>query len=310
MTFRPRSSLAALALALTACSSGAATTSTSAPSTLTSASTTAPTSSAAASTSAAPATSSPSPPKTRWNKVVVLVMENRDETSIIGNPDAPYLNTLAKSGLNLTDMHGEAHPSEPNYIAMLSGSTQGLTDDSCPHTYRADDLAHQVAAAGYTFTGYSDGLPHAGATDCVVGDYARRHAPWVSFANVPASSNQPFTAFPTDYTTLPSLSYVIPNLQHDMHDGTVAEGDAWVREHLGGYVTWARAHGSLLLVTWDEDENTTANHIATFAVGAGVTASTWTKRADHYTLLATLEDAFGVPRLGKAASRSAIAPLG
>ena len=124
------------------------------------------------SVTSAPAASTPPPtvsprpphPAPRWQHVVVLVLENSDATSIIGNPQAPYLNEFARSGINLTDMHAETHPSQPNYVALLSGSTQGLTDDSCPHTFAADNLARNCAPPAYSFVGYSESLPQAGYT--------------------------------------------------------------------------------------------------------------------------------------------------
>lgn len=237
-------------------------------------------------------------------------MENRDSTSIIGNAEAPYLNQLAHAGLDLTDMHAETHPSQPNYVALFSGSTQGLTDDSCPHTFAADNLGQQLRAAGLSFVGYSEHLPHAGFTGCDAYPYARRHVPWVNFSDLPASVNQPLSALPSDYTALPTVAFVIPDVVSDMHDGTIAHGDAWVRQHLSAYATWARTNDSLLIVTWDENEGGGSNQIATMAVGDGIPSGTWTTRADHYSLLRTIEDTYGLPRLGKAASATPVAPLG
>jgi acid phosphatase len=242
--------------------------------------------------------------------VVIVIMENRNATSIIGNVQAPYLNELARSGLNLTDMHAETHPSQPNYVALLSGSTQGLTDDSCPHTFAADNLAHQLRAAGYSFVGYSEHLPHAGYTGCDAYPYARRHVPWVNFSDLPATVNQPLSAMPSDFGALPTVAFVIPDVVNDMHDGSIAQGDAWLREHLSPYVAWARTQHSLLIVTWDENEGAAGNRIATMAVGDGVAAGTWTPRADHYALLRTLEDVYRLPPLGKAAAATPVAPLG
>ena len=117
---------------------------------------------------------------------------------------------------------------------------------------------------------------------------------------MPASANRPLTAFPRSYASLPALSFVIPNLNHDMHDGSVASGDSWLRSHLGGYVTWARTHNSLLVVTWDEDDYSEANRILTIVAGAHVRATRYTARTDHYGLLRTLEALFGLPGIGAA----------
>jgi hypothetical protein len=234
--------------------------------------------------------------------VMVVIFENEDAQNIVGSSDAPYLTSLAESGATMTDAHGETHPSQPNYLALFSGSTQGVVDDSCPLTFSAPNLAAQLQAAGRTFVGYSEDLPNAGYTGCNAGDYARKHNPWVDFRDLPASVNQPYSALPADFAGLPTVSFVVPNLCNDMHDCGVATGDTWARAHLSGYVSWAQEHNSLLLVTFDEDNGSSANHIATFLTGAMVTAgATSDQRIDHYSLLRTLEDMYGLAPLGQAA---------
>jgi hypothetical protein len=230
------------------------------------------------------------------------MMENRSYSDVIGNPSAPFINSLAASGALFTQSFAVTHPSEPNYVALFSGSTQGLTDDSCPHTYRVPNLGSQLNAAGRTFIGYSDSLPSPGFTGCTAGAYARKHVPWIDFADLPASVNQPFTAFPADFTTLPSLSFVIPNLNHDMHDGTIGQGDAWLKQNLAGYAQWATAHNSVLVLTWDEDDGSEDNQIPTIIVGAHVKAGRYGEHVTHYRVLRTLESWFDVAPLGQAAA--------
>jgi len=184
----------------------------------------------------------------RPDHVVILVLENHSITNVLDNPDAPYINSLATAGANMVQSYAETHPSQPNYLALFSGSTNGLTDDSCPNTYATDNLGAQALAAGIGYTGYAESLPSVGYTGCTSGRYARKHSPWVNFSNVPAASNQPLTSFPTDYPTLPTVSFVIPNLDHDMHDGTIAQGDTWIHDNLDGYVQWAKTHNSLLVL--------------------------------------------------------------
>ena len=101
------------------------------------------------------------------------------------------------------------------------------------------------------------------------GDYARKHSPWTDFRDVSASANQPLSAMPDDYANLPTVSFLIPNLCHDMHDCSIAEGDRWLAQNIDDYATWARTHNSLLLVTFDESDSDPDNHIATLAVGQG-----------------------------------------
>jgi acid phosphatase len=251
--------------------------------------------------SASPAAGLPSPAH-----VVVVVFENKDADAVVGAADAPYLTSLAAQGATFTDAHGVTHPSQPNYLALFSGSTQGVTDDSCPQSFRGPNLAGQLRAAGHTFTGFSEGLPAAGYTGCRSGEYARKHNPWVDFADLPASVNQPYSALPADLGQLPTVAFVVPNLCDDMHDCPVKTGDDWARAHLAAYVSWARDHDSLLIVTFDEDENTAANRIATFLVGPMVRPGTSDQRIDHYSVLRTIEEMYGLPPLGEAANREPI----
>ena len=241
--------------------------------------------------------------------VMVAIFENEDVSHVVGSANAPYLTELANSAANFDDAHGEAHPSQPNYLALFSGSTQGVTGDHCPIDLSGDNLAAQLQAAGKTFVGYSEGLPEAGYTGCKSGQYARKHNPWVDFSDLPASVNQPFSALPANYADLPTVSFVVPDLCNDMHDCGVATGDAWAREHLAPYVSWATAHNSLLIVTFDEDNGSASNHIATIVAGAGVRATHSTQRIDHYNVLRTLEDMYGLPALGKAATASPLAGI-
>lgn len=269
----------------------------------------APTTSAAPGTTAAPTTTRadgiPQPAH-----VVVVIEENHAESEVIGRAGAPYLNSLASQGALFTQSFATNHPSQPNYLTLLSGSSQGVTDDSCPppgSPYAAPNLAAALIAAGRTFVGYSEDLPAAGSTICSDGDYARKHNPWVDFSNVPSASNQSFSAFPTsDYARLPTVSFVVPNLQHDMHDGTVQQADTWLAQNLGGYVRWARTHDSLLVVTWDEDDESASNHIPTIFVGPMVRRGPDDTHITHLAVLATLEAMYGLPPSAGAARAAPI----
>jgi hypothetical protein len=214
---------------------------------------------------------------------------------------------LAKSGATFTDAHGEAHPSQPNYLALFSGSTQGVTDDSCPLNLAgpnlAAELATELATAGRTFVGYSEDLPGAGYTGCRTGHYARKHNPWVNFSDLPASVDQPYSALPADFSDLPTVSFVVPNLCNDMHDCGVAAGDHWAEQNLSAFVAWARRHDSLLVLTFDEDNGSSANHIATVLVGPMVTTGTHDQRIDHYTFSARWRTCTGCHRSGVPSTR-------
>ena len=121
--------------------------------------------------------------------------------------------------------------------------------------------------------------------------------------------NQPFTAFPADYARLPTVAFVIPDLCSDMHDCSVSTGDSWLRDHLDGYVHWAREHNSLLVVTFDEDDSSADNRILTLVAGAGVRPGRSGQPVDHYRLLSTVEDLYGLTPLGLAATVPPVADI-
>jgi phosphatidylinositol-3-phosphatase len=237
------------------------------------------------------------------------VEENHPLPSIIGRSDARYFTSLARSGASMTGMYAITHPSEPNYLALFSGSTKGLTDDSCPHTYRGTNLGNQLRRAKRSFVGYAEGLPRAGYTGCTAGGYARKHVPWADFADLPAGVNQPLTAFPGNFANLPAVSFVIPDLDHDMHDGTIAQADHWLRQHLDAYRRWAMTHHSLLVVTWDEDDHSDKNRIPTIIAGQDVHAGSYREHADLYRLLRTLEWLYRLPGVGHSAQRAPISDI-
>jgi acid phosphatase len=238
---------------------------------------------------------------------VVVVMENHSYSEVIGNTAAPFLNQLARTGAVFTHSYAITHPSEPNYLALFSGSTHGVTDDSCPVQFTAPNLAADLIAAGKTFTGFSENLPAAGSPVCSAGRYARKHVPWTDFRNVPGSVSVPFSRFPaTDFTRLPTVSFVIPNLCNDMHDCSVQTGDAWLRAHLSGYASWAMTHNSLLVITWDEDDGSQANQVLTIFAGQQVKPGRYAERITHYSVLATIEAAYGLPRDGSAAAATPV----
>lgn len=235
----------------------------------------------------------------RYDHVVIVVMENHGLTQIVGSPAAPYITSLSLQGANFTNSHGVAHPSQPNYLALFSGSTQRVKNDKCPVNFKGvNNLGVQLMAAGLSFTGYSESMPAAGYTGCSAGDYVRKHNPWVDFKNVPASANQPYFAFPVDFSTLPTVAFVVPNLINDMHDGSVSTGDSWLQANIDPYAQWAKTHNSLLILTFDEDDYTTSsNLIPTIWVGASIVAGNYGELINHYNVIATVERMYGLPAL-------------
>lgn len=241
--------------------------------------------------------------------IVIVIEENHSGAEIVGNSSAPFINLLARLGANLTQYYAIEHPSEPNYLDLFSGSNQGIRDDSCPHLFSGDNLASELIKQKYTFAGYSEDLPAVGFTGCSNArfglpwgsTYARKHNPWVNFLNLPSSVNQPMQNFPKDFSQLPTLSFVIPNVQHDMHNGTIEQADIWLKNTMSSYVEWATTHNSLLIVTWDEDDNSQRNLVPTLMVGPMIQPGTYNESSNHYQLLRTLEDLYGLPYLGHSA---------
>lgn len=244
--------------------------------------------------------------------VVVVVEENRSYANIIGNRAAPYINSLAAGGASMTQSFAEVHPSEPNYFALFAGSTLGVTENTCPvNGGTTPNLGSQLLASGRTFAGFAESLPAAGSEVCSSAKYARKHAPWVSFTNIPRAYSVPFSAFPPpgSYAGLPTVSFVIPNVDNDMHDGSIATGDTWLYRNLSSYAEWAKANNSLLIVTWDEDDNSQRNQIPTIFYGANVKPGTYSQPISHYNVLSTLEQMYGLPKLGLAARAPAITDI-
>jgi acid phosphatase len=239
--------------------------------------------------------------------IVIVIEENHSFAQIIDSPAAPYLNTLINTGAVLTNAYGITHPSQPNYIALFAGSTEGIIANNCPFELTAPNLRSTLAQVGRSFAGFSEDLPAVGSTDCIVDSYVRKHNPWVNWQGssvnqVPPAENRSFSDFPTDFDQLPTLSIIIPNQQNDMHDGDdparIQRGDEWLEAHLNSYVQWAETHNSLLIVTWDEDDEKSENHIPMIVVGPMVRRGRFDERTDHYGLVRTITDMYGAQPIG------------
>jgi hypothetical protein len=253
--------------------------------------------------------------------VVVVIEENHYYTQIIGSGNgAPYINGLVSQGALLTQAFAIEHPSQPNYLDLFSGMNQGVTSDNTPGSvpFATQNLGAQLRAAGRTFVGYSEGLPSVGFTGDSSGGtdgYQRKHNPWVNWQQtsagqpntMPTTVNQPFTAFPTDYSTLPTVSFVVPTQLNDMHNGTVTQGDTWLQNNLDGYVQWAKTHNSLFIMLFDEDDDVHDNRIAEILVGQQVIAgSTSSQTLNHYGMLATIQDMYGLSRTANSVGQTSL----
>ncbi len=244
----------------------------------------------------------------RPDHVVIVMEENKSYRQIIGNMAAQYINRLANEGALFTNSFAIGHPSQPNYLALFSGSTHGVPDDRCPISLSGNNLADALRKSGLTFGIYSESMPSIGYEGCFSADglYARKHNPAVNWRRSP-EANMPFDLFPSDYTKLPTVSMVIPNQMNDMHDGrspldAIIKGDAWLRTRLDAYVGWAKSHNSLLIVTWDEDDDSSNNQVATIFVGPMVAPGKYRGRIDHFDVLRTILDMYGLAPFGQSAN--------
>ena len=244
-------------------------------------------------------------PLLRPDHIVIVIEENRSFTQIIGNHEAPYINELAKRGALLTQSYGVTHPSQPNYLALFSGSTRGITSNACPLDLSGANLAILLQAKGLSFTSYAESMPQAGYDGCIYGAYMRKHNPAANWKEL-AANNQPFSAFPADYAQLPTVAFVVPDQRNDMHDGSIAQGDAWLKQNIERYAQWAMKHNSLLILTWDEDDGSSNNRIATIFLGAIVKPGQYKQRINHYNLLHTVEEMYGLAYLGESTNTQAV----
>ena len=235
--------------------------------------------------------------------VIVIVEENKSLAQIDGSDDASFINAMAARGALFVHAHGVTHPSLPNYLALFAGVTN-TNGDGCPAagiSPNAPNLASELIAKRLSFAGYAEALPGAGSTVCSAGSYARKHAPWVAFANVPKADSVPFDDIPRSFDALPTLSFLIPDVDDDMHDGTVEVGDSWLESHVKRLLAWADAHDTLVVLTWDEGYDRD-NTIPTIFYGPMVKRGRYTERVDHYNTLRTLETMYGLALTGKAAA--------
>jgi acid phosphatase len=286
------------------------------------------------------------PPK--YDHVVIVVEENKDFDQIVDNPKAPYLNVLRKEGATFTQMYGEEHHSQGNYFWLFSGDNHGVGFfDGVPNEKikGTPSLGRALLDKGLTFGGYSESLPEVGSDVAAFPPrkkggpptlYARKHVPWVSFDNLPIdpadgpSCHLRFDDFPTDFARLPTVAFVIPNLSNDMHDPfdkadvSIPRGDAWLKAHLDPYYQWAKTHNSLLIVTFDEndDEKNLAgltdpavkpsgptdrkgkdrqNRVFTVFAGAHVKPGEYSEGngITHVNILRTLEAMYGLKKAGR-----------
>ncbi len=253
----------------------------------------------------------------RPGHIIIVIEENRGYRQVVGSDDAPYINELIKAGALFTDSHGVAHPSQPNYLALFSGNIQGVTNDDCLQNetpLTTSNLGASLLQKGFTFKGYAQTMPSVGYLDCQYKIstltnsylYARKHAPWVNWLgtkenNLPDSLSVPMTQFPTNYDLLPTVSFVVPDMDYDMHNkgkpgvrAAIKRGDSWLKDNLGNYIKWAQQHNSLFILTFDEDNFKRKNQIPTLFVGPMINPGKYSEKINHYNVFNTIESMYGL----------------
>jgi hypothetical protein len=257
--------------------------------------------------------------------VWLFVLENRSCGEIIGNSEAPYLNRLASTYGLAARYYAPTHPSLPDYLALVAGSTMGCVDQ-CESPLSGQSLAGQLREAGLSWAAYFEGLPRRGYTGDDSDGYVTRHNPFVAFQEVldspqMRSSLRPMTEFLPSLADPPAFSFIVANNDHNMHDGTIREGDSWIRAHVSPILgSPAFADHGVIFITWDEGaESDTSGcclpgihggQVATIVIagerGRGVIS---TVPHTTYSLLRTIEDGFGLPAL-RMAGLPTVEPMG
>jgi phosphatidylinositol-3-phosphatase len=250
----------------------------------------------------------------RFSKVAVLFLENHGYRQVIDSRQAPFLNRLARHGALATRYYAVAHPSLPNYLAITTGSTRGLSKDSNSYETSAPSLAGQLEAAGIRWKAYFEGIPSPGFGGSGFSDYTKHYNPFAYSEQIGegAIARRHVVGFGSlrrdlSRRALPRFSWIAPDLLHDGHNASVRSSDRFASRLVPRVVKALGPHG-VLIVTWDEAQGVTGprgGRVALIASGPGarhrVRLST---AADHYSLLATLEAGLRLPALGHAAARS------
>jgi phosphatidylinositol-3-phosphatase len=270
---------------------------------------------AAVSCSGSAATRTPLP---RFDHVIVIVLENKSQWPVLDNDDAPNFNRFAGRYAVLSHYGGVAHPSLPNYLALVSGSTHGITTDCATCIVSGRNLADTLERAQLTWKAYAEGLPRPGFTGSSARLYAKKHVPFLYFRDIvskPARLRRvvPLRQFGRDLAagSLPSFSLIVPNLCHDMHDCSVPTGDRWLGRFISPLLHKPELAHSVVFVITDEPATQQATSaVPALALGPLVKPGTrFSARTSHYGLLRTIEDSWGLPRLGHSSQARVISGI-
>ncbi|MGH7639597.1 MAG: alkaline phosphatase family protein [Candidatus Dormibacteria bacterium] len=273
-------------------------------------------------------TLSPSPSPTgaaaQLPHILVIVDENRGyaATQTDCGSDNSYFCQLAAEYASVAPWYGVTHPSQPNYLALISGSTQGCTSDGCSGPYGGANLGWQLTQADIPWAAYMESMPSPCYQGDSAGEYARKHDPFVVFQDLQGSAcSDHVLPYPgasglvraLEGPAAPDFVWITPNLLDDMHDGSVAEGNAWLAANLGPVLnsTWFTQFPGTVIVTEDENDAEPGGGCCGEAQGGQVPQLVISQRArgkgavaatgDHYGTLRTIEEAYNLPLLGGAA---------
>jgi phosphatidylinositol-3-phosphatase len=253
-----------------------------------------------------------------FDHIFVVIMENHSSSQIIGSADAPYINSLVAGYGLAANYTAISHPSLPNYLALTSGSTFGLTTDCTDCFQNAPNLAvDRLVPAGLTWRGYMESMP----SPAFVGDsypYMQKHDPFVYYDNIRTDPAQfanvvPYTQLAVDLAsaeTTPAFGWITPDMTDDMHDGSVAQGDAWLSTAIPAILKSDAftIDQSLLFITWDENDDSPGNQVATLVIADAVPPGFASHVPyTHYSLLRTIEASWGLAPL--TANDAAAAPM-
>lgn len=214
--------------------------------------------------------SNPSPtPATlpTFSHVFLVVEENHSFTEVIGNSSMPYLNGLASKYALAKQYFANAHPSIPNYLMLTTGQMETL-NDNFSGTIGDDNVVRELVSVGKTWKTYQESIPSAGYLGGDAPPYVRRHNPFSLLSDVQNSTTQaanivPFTQFATDLAnnSLPNFSFIVPDVNNDAHDGTLATADSWLQSNMAPLIASSTFQsGGLLVILFDEGELSDFNH--------------------------------------------------
>jgi hypothetical protein len=230
--------------------------------------------------------------------VFLIVMENKSRSDALAGP---FTASLAAKYAEAANYRAVSHPSVPNYLALTSGSTWGVRDDSY-HVLPRTDLGDQLSAAGVSWRAYMEGLTPDGCLKSPV-PYDPGHNPFAFYGGQCPTNVVPFTSFSSDLSgATPRFVWITPDRCHDTHDCPVSAGDHWLRQTVGAITASnAWSMNGILFITWDEDDGSSNNQVLTLVIAPGIGHRVSNRPYTHYSLLATIEDLLGVKRLGEAA---------